>query len=247
MAITLQKIERESVTEKAVALLRQKILAGDLPAGTRLIESEVAEQLGTSRAPVREAFLILQPEGLVVSESTRGTFVAEISAEDVREISMLRCVLEGLAVRLYGQRITAESLAELHALAHNMQEAAACRDMEMMLDLHLRFHERIWQLSGQKRLCETLQRMIGPIRLFLALNSQVLNDLVDAALGHFKLLDALSRRDIKSAEYMMVEDIRVAEAKIVAYLGGLKRQAWPAGDCADGYVAETNKEIKHAH
>jgi DNA-binding GntR family transcriptional regulator len=222
--IALQKIERESVTEKVVGVLRARILAGDLAPNTRLIESQLADQLGVSRAPIREAFRILEPEGLIISEAGKGTFVAEISAEDLREIFTLRSVLEGMAMRLIVERITRDQLDELQGIVEQMQQAADRGDAETLVDLDLGFHERIWQLSGHKRLYETLANMIGPIRLFLAVNSQVYGDLVDNVLEHVELHEAMSSRDAKRAQRMMVKHIEEAGKRNLAYLDAIKRR-----------------------
>ncbi len=216
--VSWEKVEKESITEKVVAALRKSILSGSLKPGTRLVEAHLAAQLGVSRAPVREAFRILEPEGLVVLEPTEGTFVAKVSEDDLREIYTVRSVLEGLAMRLVAERITKDDLPKLSHIVERMEEAARRRDAERVLELDLEFHELIWSLSGHRRLQEILSNMIGPIRMFLALNTQVYEDLVDNAMEHVELLEALSSGEVRKAEKMMVEHIEEAGRRNINYL-----------------------------
>jgi len=216
--VPLEKVEKESITEKVVTALRKAILSGTLRPGTRLIESELAGQLGVSRAPVREAFRILEPEGLVVLEASKGAFVAEVSEDDLREIFTVRSVLEGLAMRLAAEHITEDELPKLSHIVERMEEAAGRNDTERVIELDLEFHEQIWKLSGHRRLYEILSNMIGPIRMFLALNTQVYDRLVDNAMEHVELLDALSSGEVMRAERMMVEHIEEAGRRNIDYL-----------------------------
>ena len=223
VGVLLQKVQKESITEKVVTALRTAILSGNLGPGTRLIEAELADQLGVSRAPVREAFRILEPEGLVVLEATKGAFVAEVSENDLREIFTVRSVLEGLAMRLVAEHITENELAKLSHIVEQMEEAARHRDAERVLELDLEFHEQIWSLSGHSRLQEILSHMLGPIRMFLALNTQVYEDLVDNAMEHVELLEALSSGEVKKAEKIMVEHIEEAGTRNIDYLKRIER------------------------
>ena len=120
-----KQVPHKSLREAALAAIRQAISRGDLKPGQRLVESDVAEQMGISRAPVREALRQLETEGLVVSEPHRGTFVAEVSATDLWEIYTLRAAIERLAVRLVTEKASAEMLAQLQQAVADMAQAAA--------------------------------------------------------------------------------------------------------------------------
>lgn len=216
--VALEAIERESVTEKVTAALRTYIISGVLKPGTRLVESQLAEQLHVSRAPVREAFRVLEPEGLVVSKPGKGTFVAEISVDDVIEIYTLRSVLERLAVRLAVERITKEDLAQLSHILERMEEAASRHDAGRILELSWAFHEAIWKLSGHRRLQEILSNMIGPIRMIRALKAEAYDALPDIPMKHVELLEALSSGDVREAEKVMTEHIAEGAQRTTDYL-----------------------------
>lgn len=216
------KIERESVTRKVLSVLRRHILSGEIRPGTRLVESRLAGQLGVSRAPLREAFLILEREGLVSTEHGEGTYVSEVSEQTCREIYMLRGVLEGLAARLATENATEEQLDRLSRIVDQMRGAATENDNERVIDLDLEFHESLWEISGVDRLRETLRNMMGPIRMFLAVNTQVYSNLVDNALEHEALVEVISSGDEEKAREIMIEHIEEAGRRNLAYIRAIK-------------------------
>ena len=97
---SLRRLSSPTLSERSAELIRERILAGDFASGDRLVEAKIAEQLGISRGPLREALKQLAAEGLVREEPRRGTFVATPTADDVRDIYDLRAAIEGRATRL---------------------------------------------------------------------------------------------------------------------------------------------------
>src|SRR5215210_2654138 len=99
-------VQQGNLKDVVYARVRAAILGGQIPAGTRLLEAEIAQKMEVSRAPVREALAHLQQEGLVVSRPNRGTYVAEIfSLQDVNEITTLRSTLETMAIGIATAKI----------------------------------------------------------------------------------------------------------------------------------------------
>ncbi len=220
--LMLPRIEAESVTQKVRSTMRDHILSGDVKPGTRLVETQLAEQLGVSRAPVREALSALESEGLVVSEPNKGTFVAVITEEDLAEIYTVRIALEGLAMRLVARRIDSDGLASLSDIVESMKRAADEGDAERVSAMDLEFHQRIWKLSGHRRLYQILTSMMTQIRVFLALNGRVYEDLLDNCMEHVVLLDMLRSKDADKAEQVMVQHIEEAGKVTTDYLTGIK-------------------------
>ncbi|MCK4725267.1 MAG: GntR family transcriptional regulator, partial [Anaerolineales bacterium] len=103
-------LERTNLAESVADLLRESIAVGEIAAGSRLVESEVANQLNISRGPIREAFRILETEGLLESHPGRGSYVTQTSERDIREVYSLRCLLEEEAFRLAVPRRTDKDL-----------------------------------------------------------------------------------------------------------------------------------------
>src|SRR5215831_4308198 len=113
--------------------LVRSILAGDLPAGSKLNEATIADRLGVSRGPVREAFRALEESGLVRLEKNRGVFVRLIPVEEADEIYELRAVLDEFVGRRLAQVITPEQVRELRARVDQMEKAAARGDVDAYL------------------------------------------------------------------------------------------------------------------
>ena len=170
-AQVFKQVPHKSLREAALSAIRQAISRGDLKPGQRLVESDIAEQMGISRAPVREALRQLETEGLVVSEPHRGTFVTEISATDLWEIYTLRAAIESLAVRIVTEKASAEMLAQLQQAVADMAQAAREGDLARLAALDMAFHETLCRASGHSRLLAIWLSMTTQISTFVDLTS----------------------------------------------------------------------------
>ena len=128
--------------------LERMILAGDLPAGAKLNEATIADLLGVSRGPVREAFRALEESGLVRLEKNRGVFVRQIAVEEADEIYELRAVLDEFAGRRVAQTVAPADLKTLRALVERMDRAAARNDVDAYHAANLEFHDTLVALAG---------------------------------------------------------------------------------------------------
>ena len=146
--------KQQRLVDQVTAYLREGILGGELPAGTPLIQEELAEKIGVSRTPLREAFRILERDGLVRSSPRSNTVVvAEFSEDDVTELYQIREVLDGLAARLAAQRRPADSdLVQLARYVTQMANSIRPFDTPRYWEAHVAFHLGIVELSGNKRL-----------------------------------------------------------------------------------------------
>lgn len=145
--------------------LERMIVAGDLPAGAKLREAEVASMLGVSRGPVREAFRALEESGLVRLEKNRGVFVREIGVDEADHIFELRAVLDEFAGRRAAQRATPAQAAELRALVDRMEQAVTRGDVDGYHVANLAFHDRIVELAGNPRLVGLYRRLVNELHL----------------------------------------------------------------------------------
>ena len=144
--------------------------------------------------------------------------MSEMSLEDFEEISSLRCVLEGLAMRLAFEQITQDDLKVLADLVAEMKKAGDQQNIERLLELDMQFHCTIWQFSRHKRLLEMLMSIAGPIRLFQITHIRLYENMVDNVLEHEQLLEALLRDDSREAEALMVRHIEEAATETIPYL-----------------------------
>lgn len=190
-------VERASLKTQAVDLLRQYIAEGRLPSGTKLVEREVAEALGISRAPARDALLELEKEGLVVTRST-GRHVIELSERDIRELYAVRVALETLAVELAAEHTSpAHQQANLAKLAQ-MRDAVARRDAAAFTRADIETHTLIWQQADNHHLLRNLQSILGPIFMFVATTLE-LHDWGETLAAHTDLMTAINAGDVPAA------------------------------------------------
>ncbi len=158
-------LNRQGLTEAVERAIRQAIVEGRLAPGERLVEARISEELGVSRAPVREALARLEQRGLVVSQANRGTFVVRLGPEDVRELFALRALLEGHAAATAATRRTPGDLAYLEQLAESAEEAARVDNLEAAAERDLEFSAQLVELSGLARLERIWHGVADQLRL----------------------------------------------------------------------------------
>lgn len=194
------RLDYLGLRESVVTSIREAIHSGALRPGDRLFEAGLADQMGISRAPIREALRQLELEGLVEMSPRRGAAVARFSREDVLEVYSLRSALEGLACHLAVERASADDWRHLRELAERMRQAAQQGDLRTLVNYDLTFHGTLCEISGHRRLLKTWRSLEGQARVFLTWIEQIYGDLVETAEGHVPILDALECGDGNKAE-----------------------------------------------
>jgi len=132
--------------------LRRAILAGKMPPGTRLLEVHLADEMGVSRTPIREAIRVLEQEGLVIMRPRRGAEVAKITVPQMRDVLELRTVLDVLAVELACERATDEDIKEIEKAAREFEQAVYDGDLHVMIERDTVFHRMLVAGSHNKKL-----------------------------------------------------------------------------------------------
>src|SRR5690554_1681045 len=140
--VVLEPIRHQSLNlaEKAAEALRRAIITGEIAPGARLVEEDIAAQLGVSRMPVRQAIQQLTDEGLVEKISGKGAFVQGFSAKSLDELYSLRVVLERFAVELLMNGPNGDRVDELVSIVERMQRAAQAGDHRALFELDAEFH-----------------------------------------------------------------------------------------------------------
>lgn len=188
--------------------LREQILRGDLIAGQRLVEFDLAEQFGVTRGSVRSALIDLTGEGLVERIPHRGARVRVVTIEEAIEITECRMVLEGLCAAKAASRASDADVKELTTLAERMREAASTGDLLAYSDLNHKLHRRIREISGQQTATATIERLRGQI-VRLQFRLALRPGRVSASLPeHEKIVQAIARRDAAAAERAMRTHLR---------------------------------------
>jgi DNA-binding GntR family transcriptional regulator len=208
---------RKSLGEDVAERLREAILRGELSPGQRLREEEVGERLQVSKAPVRDAFVRLEREGMVVSSPHRGVSVVELTHHDLQEIYTLRSVLEPLAITLAIQRATASDLADMDASLAEMTRAFAARITEReAARLDVQFHDTIYAAAHHQRLSSAWERIRLPTYWFLLSRTVASPDWRDATVsGHAEILQSIKEADESLAAEKIKAHIAFAYERIL--------------------------------
>ena len=163
---TIRLVQANSLSTLVQKEIERLILAGDLAAGSKLTEATIAELLGVSRGPVREAFRALEGSGLVRLEKNRGVYVRQISVEEADQIYELRAVLDEFVGRRLAETATPAQVRELRDIVARMEKAAARNDVDAYLATNLEFHDRMVELTGNNKLLLVYRRLVNELHLF---------------------------------------------------------------------------------
>ncbi len=193
------RLEPQSLVALATDAIRAMILEGELGPGARLREEQLAERLGISRPPLREALRLLEREGLVVATPRRGVAVTELSDQDVREILTLRSALERLAVEL-GVPVTDEArLDDCRRALAEMEKCARDEDRAGLVERGYAFHSSIVALAGHRRLLALYHSLHDQLLLCMAMNlyarENFYEDLLTHVERHRQLLEVIETGD----------------------------------------------------
>jgi DNA-binding GntR family transcriptional regulator len=206
----------QTAEEHAYQYVRDLILAGRLPGGTRLNQDEMAKRLQMSRMPVRQAVLRLESEGLVVNRPNRGAVVTTLGPAAMLELFEMRSVLEGLAFSLALPNIDARDRAELgqrlEALEHAQQSASR------WIQLHDEFHTLLCHYARRPRLSAQIHRLHQSVTPYLRLYLSADTAWEMPGFEHRGLLDAIGKGDPVAAERMMREHIMTAAHGVVEFV-----------------------------
>jgi DNA-binding GntR family transcriptional regulator len=200
-ALGLQKIAAPaSLKDQAYLAIKRAILTLQLKPGEALVETDLAQQLGISKTPVRTALHELEREGLVTKVLYKGTYVREVTLRDVREIFQLRAVLEGLAARLATPLFEESDLVHARQLLERMKSALEMGDRPLASQYGAQFHYLILQQADNERLQLIWHNLDDHTQRFRLMSDQISGRLEKSVGEHFAILEALERRDPDLAE-----------------------------------------------
>jgi DNA-binding GntR family transcriptional regulator len=207
----LEPLERRSTAAIVADRIRTAIMRGTFPPGTQLGEVELANRLGVSRGPLREAMQRLVAEGLLRSERHRGLFVRDLAAADVRDVYTARTAVErAAALLLLAEGDRSAAVARLTAALATMEAAAAAGDAVALADADHDFHAELVAASGSPRLHRMARALLVETRMCLAALQQTAPPAEDLLDEHRTLRDAL--RDGDAARFVGMLEAHMADA-----------------------------------
>lgn len=187
--------------------LRQAILRGELKPGERLMEIQLANKLGVSRTPIREAIRKLELEGLVLMIPRKGAEVADISEKSLRDVLEVRKALEELAVQLACDKITKEEIEDLKKAAEDFKKILKSRDITEIAEADVRFHDIIFMVTDNQKLVQLLNNLreqMYRFRVEYLKNEEVHPQLI---AEHEKIIEHIMERDKAKASAIVSEHI----------------------------------------
>jgi DNA-binding GntR family transcriptional regulator len=197
------RLRLPSLYEEIADIICDRIVEGDLPAGSFIEEAALADELEVSRTPVREALKALAMEGLVEIFPNRGSYVAKITAEDARELIELLAQLEGFAGALACERGSDEMLRSLARTHEDMILAYRKGDKPTYFKLNQRIHDDIVAASGNKHLIEVHRRCTRRLRRVRYLSNLQKAAWDRSVADHEAMLKALTARDVEATRRIM--------------------------------------------
>jgi DNA-binding GntR family transcriptional regulator len=199
----LEILQSKSLSMAVQNEIFKLILQGEFNVGEKLSEAALATRLGVSRGPVREAFRALEEAGLVTLSKNRGVFVKEFTAEDVRELYEVRVGLDQMVGRILAPMITDPQLQELQSHIALMDESLANEDLAGYFPQNIHFHERIVEMTGNKKLLSVYRRTTNEMHLMRRRSIVNGGGKLLSNDEHQSIVDALATRDGEIAARVM--------------------------------------------
>ena len=208
MAIQLVgQIKKSTLINEIADLMRESIVSGAIPPGTRLTEQDFANQLTVSRGSLREALRILESEGLVVDIPRRGFYVIDLSVRDIEEVYTLRLLLELEALKRALQHVKPQHLDLLESIVAGMTDAARQGDLFRVVKLDVEFHRNLWIIADHKLLQQTLEGFVLKISMYLSVQTHLYSDVNAGIADHNLLLAAIRDRNESEALSILTRHI----------------------------------------
>jgi DNA-binding GntR family transcriptional regulator len=195
-----KKMKLPSLADQVYERLRTEIIRGTLSPGQKLVELDIATQMGTSQGPVREALQRLEHDGLVERWARSATFVTAISTDEMYELFYVRSVIEGFAIGRTARQITPAQSDELQRLVQSMESAGREADILTLSEYDMEFHRLICEWSGSASLLRGWLSLSNQIRRFVVhSHPRYYPNLIEVGTRHQPIVDALHAHDTDTA------------------------------------------------
>jgi len=200
-------IQQASLSTLAQIEIERMILAGEISAGTKLNEASLAEMLGVSRGPVREAFRSLEETGLVRQEKNCGVYVRQISIEEADDIYEIREALDELVGRKLAKTITPVQLKELRSMVDKMEKLAEKKNVSSYSLLNLEFHDVLVKMTGNEKLLTTYRRLVKELNLYRRNSLEQQGTLPISIHEHREIVELIAAGNVDAAGNMMRQHV----------------------------------------
>ena len=204
--------------------IREAIINGVFAPGERLMEIQMADEMGVSRTPVREAIRKLEMEGFVVMIPRRGTYVSNMSIKDINDVYEIRTSLDILAAGLAAERINDDELEELQRLLVQVGRAIDSGDMEKVLEADIAFHDVLYKASRNERLRNIINNLREQITVIRGVSMSYPGGLKDTQEEHRLLVESIAARDVEKSQEAARIHLENAEKTLMEAMAGQKNR-----------------------
>lgn len=215
MELLGQSAKPSALSDWAYETIKEAILNLRVAPGAQLHVESLAEQMSTSRTPVREALLRLEGDGLVRTVPRIGFFVTEITRRDLQEVLELRELLESYATRNAVPLLTDEDLARIDQLFETAVTAVEEGKLDLYLEMDTAFHSLLIERADNSRMIATMESLRNLIRRERALSVRSPENVHETIAEHQRIMEALHRRDGESAGRLMGEHLRAVARRLL--------------------------------
>ncbi|HXK90186.1 MAG TPA: GntR family transcriptional regulator [Thermosynergistes sp.] len=216
--IDLKIRDYKNAREAAFEKIKEAIIKGHFKPGEKLVEQTLAQEMGVSRTPVREAIRRLEAEGFVVSIPRKGVVVSRADKEEIVQLYSIRAELEGLAARWAIENADEDDMRKLDEAISRMEETAASGDLDGVVQSNALFHDAIAQASKSRILCTLLKTLQDNIQRF-RFQSLHLPGRPEAALAeHKEIVAAIKEKKAEEADRLLKEHLQNACAAALAHM-----------------------------
>jgi len=212
----IRAVERETLEDQAYKQLRKAILDGHFGSHERLIQDDLAELLGTSRIPIRDALRRLEADGLVVASERGAYHVKPFGPNDAREVFALRELLEPFAANVAIPRLSEDTMRRLAELTGRLVQAANARDGHDYVATNRRFHFHLYESSGMERLVRMIDNLWSGRPPFTPL--QLASQIEQSVAEHVALMEVIEHRNTDRAVALLRMHIRRSGELLIAHL-----------------------------
>jgi len=215
--MTVKLDQYKPLREIVLETMREAILQQVIKPGERLMESKLADDMGVSRTPIREAIRQLELEGYLIMVPRKGAYVSEISLNDIHEVYEIRSALEILASGLAAERATPEEIEQMERCIYRESAVLGTEDIIKTVEVDTELHSLIYQASRNDRLVAILNKLREQIYRMRVVSTALPGRRAKSLAYHRDLVEAISQRDAEGAEKIAGEHMRLAEQSMIQH------------------------------
>jgi DNA-binding GntR family transcriptional regulator len=217
--------EPKLLSEDIADSIKTAIIKGKFKPGEKISEGELAESMGISRTPLREAFRRLENEGFIQIIPRKGAVVSRIDAKEAISLYEIKSVLEGLAARLAAANMKEKDIAKLEKINNELKELIDKNDLESFYRVHTRFHEGFVKACGNKRLIQMISNLNDHFSRFGIISLTLPGQFEMAFQQHSEIIEALKSADEDLAEQKVKTNVLTGGRVLAEHLSRIPEQA----------------------